>query len=151
MNLGKTIALFLGGLIVVLMIYMLLSSDSNSTLVVEEPVKTQPKPAIQTTASNDGEFQTSDELKKIKELKQSVAVSSDGVSKLYLQSCAPCHAKDGSGVLAPSIIGKSKDEILARLNDYKAGKVPNSLMEGLLDNVSDENLTILADEISKFK
>lgn len=151
MNLGKTIALFLGGLIVVLMIYMLLSSDSSSTLVVEEPVKTQPKPAIQTTASNDGEFQTSDELKKIKELKQSVAVSSDGVSKLYLQSCAPCHAKDGSGVLAPSIIGKSKDEILARLNDYKAGKVPNSLMEGLLDNVSDENLTILADEISKFK
>ena len=41
--------------------------------------------------------------------------------------------------------------ILDRLNEYKAGKIPNSLMEGLLDNVSDENLTILAEEISKFK
>lgn len=149
MNIGKVIALFLGGLIVVLMLFMLFSSDS-STQAIQEPVKNEPKPVTQTTNSSS-EFQTSDELNKIKELKQSVSVSSDGVSKLYLQSCAPCHAKDGSGILAPSIIGKSKEDILARLNEYKAGKIPNSLMEGLLDNVSDENLTILAEEISKFK
>ncbi|WP_236847872.1 c-type cytochrome [Campylobacter devanensis] len=149
MNIGKVIALFLGSLIVVLMLFMLFSSDSP-TQATQEPVKNEPKPVTQTT-SNSSEFQTSDELNKIKELKQSVSLSSDVVSKIYLQSCAPCHAKDGSGILAPSIIGKSKEAILARLNEYKAGKIPNSLMEGLLDNVSDENLTILAEEISKFK
>ncbi|WP_367178971.1 cytochrome c, partial [uncultured Campylobacter sp.] len=37
------------------------------------------------------------------------------------------------------------------LKDYKAGKIKNSLMSGLLTNVSDENLDKLADEISKFK
>ena len=109
MNIGKVIALFLGGLIVVLMLFMLFSSDS-STQAIQEPVKNEPKPVTQTT-SNSSEFQTSDELNKIKELKQSVSVSSDGVSKLYLQSCAPCHARDGSGILAPSIIGKSKEDI----------------------------------------
>ena len=36
-------------------------------------------------------------------------------------------------------------------NDNKEKKIENSLMKGLLDNVSDENLTILAEEISKFK
>lgn len=53
--------------------------------------------------------------------------------------------------MAPKISGKSKDEILARLKDYKENKVPNSLMKGLLNNVSDEDLGLLADEISKFK
>ena len=53
--------------------------------------------------------------------------------------------------MAPSSARKSKDEILASLKNYKEGKVPNSLMKGLLTNVSDEDLGALADEISKFK
>ena len=77
MNIGKVIALFLGGLIVVLMLFMLFSSDSP-TQATQEPVKNKPKPVTQTT-SNSSEFQTSDELNKIKELKQSVSLSSDGV------------------------------------------------------------------------
>ncbi len=42
-------------------------------------------------------------------------------------------------------------ELLKKLADYKAGKVQNSLMKGLLTNVSDSELESLADEISKFK
>ncbi|ARR01083.1 MULTISPECIES: c-type cytochrome [Campylobacter] len=147
MNLGKILALLLSCLIVILMLFMAFSSDNLQT---QEMVATTSK-QTQNIFSSKSEFQTNDELNKIKELKQSVSISSDGVSKIYLQSCAPCHAKDGSGIIAPSIIGKSKAEILARLNEYKSGNIPNSLMKGLLDNVSDENLTILAEEISKFK
>ncbi|MEE3777250.1 hypothetical protein V2I28_07135 [Campylobacter sp. CX2-4080-23] len=147
MNLGKILALLLSCLIIILMLFMAFSSDNLQT---QEMVATTSK-QTQNIFSSKSEFQTNDELNKIKELKQSVSISSDGVSKIYLQSCAPCHAKDGSGIIAPSIIGKSKAEILARLNEYKSGNIPNSLMKGLLDNVSDENLTILAEEISKFK
>ncbi|MFW5607498.1 c-type cytochrome [Campylobacter hyointestinalis] len=149
MSIGKIIASILGVLVVALMCYMLLSSDGSS--VAKDSTPKVEKQEVKVVQKEENSFQTSDELNKIKELKQSVAPTNDGVSKLYLKSCAPCHAKDGKGVIAPSIVGKTKDELLVSLHDYKAGKMPNSLMKGLLDNISDENLTILADEISKFK
>ncbi len=90
-----------------------------------------------------------DELARLKEAASNLQNSA--VSQLYLKSCAPCHAKDGSGIIAPSIIGKSKEQILARLADYKANKIPNSLMKGLLDNVSQEDLNALATEIAAFE
>ena len=88
---------------------------------------------------------------KAKILQQSVKERDFEVSSSYLVSCAPCHGDDGRGKIAPPIGGKSKDQILASLKDYKAGKIKNSLMSGLLTNVSDESLDALADEISKFK
>lgn len=146
MNLGKAITIFLSILIVILMIFMLANTPSQPT----QQSTIEPNQNIKNDENNqNSEFEA--EFNKIKELKQSISSNNDGVSKLYLQSCAPCHAQDGSGIIAPSIIKKSKEEILARLYDYKDGKIENSLMKGLLDNVSDENLTILAEEISKFK
>ena len=75
----------------------------------------------------------------------------EGVSKQYLTSCAPCHGANGKGIVAPDITHLSKEDLLKKLADYKAGKVQNTLMKGLLTNVSDSDLNNLADEISKFK
>ncbi|AII14414.1 monoheme c-type cytochrome [Campylobacter iguaniorum] len=149
MNTGKIVAGTLGGVVVLLMVYLMASGDSTPVAAKQEVAKQAATPVAQ--PKQEEGFQTSSELNKIKELKQSVTITNDGVSKLYLRSCAPCHGKDGKGILAPDITGKNKEAILASLHDYKADKIPNSLMKGLLTNVSDENLTQLADEIANFK
>ena len=149
---GKKIAIIFGVLVLALMVFMLTSKPSAP---VKDASRPELKPAQQTQSKVVNEelnLQDSEEIKKIKQLQNSVANQpSEGVSKRYLTSCAPCHGANGKGVMAPSIAGKSKDEILASLKNYKEGKVPNSLMRGLLTNVSDEDLGALADEISKFK
>ena len=45
----------------------------------------------------------------------------------------------------------SYEDIVKRLDDYKHNRVPNSLMVGLLNNISDEDLKKLALEIASFK
>ncbi|WP_122871627.1 c-type cytochrome [Campylobacter showae] len=149
---GKKIAIIFGVLVLALMVFMLTSQPSAP---VKDASRPELKPAQQTqpkAVNEELNLQDSEEIKKIKQLQNSVANQpSQGVSKRYLTSCAPCHGANGKGVMAPSIAGKSKDEILASLKNYKEGKVSNSLMKGLLTNVSDEDLGALADEISKFK
>ena len=149
---GKKIAIIFGVLVLALMVFMLTSQPSAP---VKDASRPELKPAQQTQSKVVNEelnLQDSEEIKKIKQLQNSVANQpSEGVSKRYLTSCAPCHGANGKGVMAPSVAGKSKDEILASLKNYKESKVPNSLMKGLLTNVSDEDLGALADEISKFK
>ena len=149
---GKKIAIIFGALVLALMVFMLTSQPSAP---IKDASRPELKPAQQTqqkVVNEELNLQDSEEIKKIKQLQNSVANQpSEGVSKRYLTSCAPCHGANGKGVMAPKISGKSKDEILARLKDYKENKVPNSLMKGLVNNVSDEDLGALADEISKFK
>ena len=149
---GKKIAIIFGVLVLALMVFML---TSQPLAPINDASRPELKPAQQTqpkVVNEELNLQDSEEIKKIKQLQNSVANQpSEGVSKRYLTSCAPCHGANGKGVMAPKISGKSKDEILARLKDYKENKVPNSLMKGLLNNVSDEDLGLLADEISKFK
>ena len=149
---GKKIAIIFGVLVLALMVFML---TSQPLAPIKDSSRPELKPAQQTqpkVVNEELNLQDSEEIKKIKQLQNSVANQpSQGVSKRYLTSCAPCHGANGKGVMAPSIAGKSKDEILASLKNYKEGKVSNSLMKGLLTNVSDEDLGALADEISKFK
>lgn len=153
MKIGKIITIILAVAICGVMVLMLSQTPpkkEKSAAKVATPkieqnfTKEQPK-------SNE-EFASQDELKKVKELSLSVAKSqTEGVSKQYLTSCAPCHGANGKGIVAPDITNLSKDELLKKLAEYKAGKVQNTLMKGLLTNVSDSQLESLADEISKFK
>ena len=149
---GKKIAIIFGVLVLALMVFMLTSQPSAPIKDASRPELKPAQLAPKQERNEELNLQDSEEIKKIKQLQNSVANQpSEGVSKRYLTSCAPCHGANGKGVMAPSIAGKSKDEILASLKNYKEGKVPNSLMKGLLTNVSDEDLGALADEISKFK
>ncbi|MBE2986062.1 c-type cytochrome [Campylobacter sp. RM12920] len=148
---GKKIAIIIGVLIIALMVFMM---SSNTPASKQSEVKLEPKETIAPKAEvkTDINLQDYEELKKIKELKNMVANQpTTGTSKRYLTTCAPCHGANGKGVMAPDISGKSKDEILSRLKEYKEDKIQNSLMKGLLTNVSDTDLELLADEISNFK
>ena len=144
---GKILVLILGVALIALMIFMASSDDSSAPQQEVKP-QAQAKPAPQ---SKSVDLIDDKDVKNIKILQQSVKERDFKVSSSYLVSCAPCHGDDGRGKIAPPIGGKSKDQILTSLKDYKAGKIKNSLMSGLLTNVSDESLDKLADEISKFK
>ena len=145
---GKILALILGVALIALMIFMASSDGSGAPKREQAKPQAQAKPAPQ---SKSVDLIDDKDVKNIKILQQSVKERDFEVSSSYLVSCAPCHGDDGRGKIAPPIGGKSKDQILASLKDYKAGKIKNSLMSGLLTNVSDESLDKLADEISKFK
>ena len=152
MKIGKIITIILAVLICGIMVFMLSQTPSK-----KEKVEASVQPKVEQNftkqqSKSSEEFASEDELKKVKELSLSVAkTQNEGVSKQYLASCAPGHGANGKGVVAPDITHLSKEDLLKKLADYKAGKVQNTLMKGLLTNVSDSELNSLADEISKFK
>ena len=155
LNFGKVLALLCGLLAVILIVFLMNSNSSNTK---SENAKNATETASKSVLNDENSSQnpqnslmSDEDLKKIKALEKSVRKAPENLSKLYLVRCAPCHFKDGKGDIAPSIAGKSKDELLQKLNSYKAGKEPNALMNGLMKHLSEKEIEILADEISQFK
>lgn len=142
MNINKIIPITLVCIIVVLMGYLI--SQENTNVVVEEK-QIQEKKTIAKVVVKSEEEQKLEDLKK-------QAGSTLKVSNLYVVRCSSCHGKKGEGTkVAPSIMGKSQDYILKKLDDYKNDRVSNSLMKGLLNNATALQLEELAKEISNFK
>lgn len=150
MKLGKILAIVVAVGLVAMMVYMISSSSARPQA---KPTHTAPKsqPITQNTPDTNFSVISTEDEQKLNDMKQEAKEREFAVSRLYLTTCAPCHADNGKGKVAPSIAGKSREEILTRLADYKSGKISNTMMSGLLKNVSDETLNELASEISKFK
>lgn len=146
MNSGKIIGIVLSAIIGFLMIFLLLQEGSSTpptpTQNVVEEVKKEPVVS-----------QKSQEEEKLEELKQQATNSGNNtVSNLYSLRCKACHGSEGQGSkVGPSIKGKEMAYILGKLDDYKNNRVTNSLMQGLLNNATQEELNALAQEISSFK
>ena len=155
LNFGKVLALLCGLLAVLLIVFLMNSNSSNTKSVsVKNATETASKGVLNdenSSQNSQNSLMSDEDLKKIKALEKSVRKAPENLSKLYLVRCAPCHFKDGKGDIAPSIAGKSKDELLQKLNSYKAGKEPNTLMNGLMKHLSEKEIELLADEISQFK
>lgn len=128
------------------LILLLLSQESYKEAVVEEKNTT----AVEQKTSK---APLSEEEQVLEDLKKQAGVNlENSVSIYYLTHCSSCHGKDGGGTqVAPTIKGKSYDYMIAKLDDYRNDRVVNSLMKGLLLNTSDEELKVLAKEISNFK
>lgn len=94
--------------------------------------------------------QMTEEEEQVAELKKKAGVATVETSQLYKTRCASCHGYSGEGIVGPQLVGMSESQVLKSLVDYKADRVPNSLMRGLLNNSTDEELAMLAKEISKF-
>jgi cytochrome c553 len=59
--------------------------------------------------------------------------------------CAPCHGANGQGVPPnPALKGKSEDEILQAMKDYKSGKKANAVMKAFANPLSDQDMADLA-------
>ncbi len=56
-------------------------------------------------------------------------------------ACAGCHGANGEGVKPnPALAGKSEDEIVQALKDYKSGKRANPIMKTFATNLSDQDM-----------
>jgi cytochrome c553 len=112
----------------------------------EEPVQAV---IIQTPLPEDKTKENEEQLKALQD--KAGSTSSFGVSKEYKTRCASCHGVNGKGIIGPNISGKSAEFIYTKLLDYKAGRLENPVMKGLVMNLSKETLKTLADEIGTFK
>ena len=72
------------------------------------------------------------------------------LSKKFMIKCSACHSDYANGVVGPSLLGKSSDDIFNAVMDFKTGKKSNPLMDGLIDHMEDSEIRELADEIYTF-
>jgi len=78
------------------------------------------------------------------------------VSDEYKSKCSSCHGVNGSGeqngkrLMGPKLFGQTSDAIYKKLDDFKAGRVENMIMKGLLIKLNKEDLRRLSDEIGEF-
>jgi len=60
-------------------------------------------------------------------------------------TCANCHGTNGISVgEVVSLAGKPKDEIVRKMQDFKAGRVPGTIMPQLAKGYTDEQIDVLA-------
>ncbi len=72
------------------------------------------------------------------------------LSKEFMVKCSACHNDYANGVIGPSLLSKSVDEILTNISDFKSGKKSNPLMDDLIKMMSDKEIESLATEIFEF-
>jgi len=72
------------------------------------------------------------------------------LSKKFMVKCSACHSDYANGVVGPSLLGKTSDDIFNNIMDFKSGKKSNVLMDGLIDHMEDTEIREIADEIFEF-
>ncbi len=72
------------------------------------------------------------------------------LSITFMVKCSACHDDYANGVIGPSLLGKSSDEIFNNIADFKSGKKTNVLMTDLIKMMSEDEIRTLADEIYNF-
>jgi cytochrome c553 len=72
--------------------------------------------------------------------------------KIKAASCAGCHGPNGEGVGSnPALAGKSEEQLLQALQDYKSGKRANPIMKGMTGTLSDQDMADVAAYFASLK
>ncbi|MCI0501451.1 MAG: hypothetical protein L0Y61_06865 [Epsilonproteobacteria bacterium] len=72
------------------------------------------------------------------------------LSHNFIVKCSACHDDYANGVIGPSLLTKTSDDIFKMITAYRTGTKKNVLMKELVQNMSDKEIKELADEIAKF-
>ncbi|MEA1954394.1 MAG: hypothetical protein U9O24_08395 [Campylobacterota bacterium] len=72
------------------------------------------------------------------------------LSKKFIVKCSACHNDYANGIIGPSLLGKSSDEIFTAIAAFKSGEKKNVLMTELINMMDDKEIRALADEIYEF-
>ena len=72
------------------------------------------------------------------------------LSKKFIVKCSACHNDYANGIIGPSLLSKTANEILKSIADFKSGKKSNPLMNDLIKMMNDDEIKLLANEIYKF-
>ncbi len=72
------------------------------------------------------------------------------LSKEFIVKCSSCHNDYANGIIGPSLLNKTSDEILKDISNFKTGVKSNPLMDDLIKMMSDDQIKALAGEIYEF-
>ena len=73
------------------------------------------------------------------------AAGDPAAGKAKAVACAGCHGANGQGVSPnPALAGKSEDQLLQALKDFKSGKRSNAVMKAMTAGLSDQDMANLA-------
>lgn len=67
------------------------------------------------------------------------------VGKAKASGCVACHGANGEGIAPnPALAGKTEDQLIQAMNDYKSGKRENAVMKALASPLNDQDIANLA-------
>jgi cytochrome c553 len=73
------------------------------------------------------------------------AAGDPAAGKVKAAGCVGCHGANGQGIPPnPALAGKSEDQLLHALQDFKSGKRSNAVMKALAAGLSDQDMANLA-------
>ncbi|NLC28483.1 MAG: hypothetical protein GX780_06890 [Campylobacteraceae bacterium] len=72
------------------------------------------------------------------------------LSKNYMLKCSACHDDYANGVIGPSLLMKSADDIFNMIEAYKHETEVNVLMKYLVMQMGEDEIRALAEEIAEF-
>lgn len=72
------------------------------------------------------------------------------LSKEFIVKCSACHNDYANGIIGPSLLNKTSEDILKSISDFKTGVKSNPLMDDLIKLMSDYEIKSLANEIYDF-
>jgi len=72
--------------------------------------------------------------------------------KARASACVGCHGAKGEGIAPnPALAGKSEDEIVQALKDYKSGKRVNATMKAMASSVKEPDMPDVAAYFASLK
>ena len=114
--------------------------DPNSKPANEDAsIRTKPRTAIEANMNVRSPYE-----------KVQISMLVKKLSIKFMVKCSACHDDYANGVIGPSLLGKSSDEIFSSIADFKSGKKSNVLMDDLIKMMSEDEIRTLADEIYNF-
>ena len=72
------------------------------------------------------------------------------LSKKFIVKCSACHNDYANGIIGPSLLGKTSQEIFDSIAAFKSGEKENVLMTDLINMMDEAEIKALADEIYDF-
>ena len=72
------------------------------------------------------------------------------LSKKFIVKCSACHNDYANGIIGPSLLGKTSQEIFDSIAAFKSGEKENVLMTDLINMMDENEIKALADEIYEF-
>ncbi|MDR1528869.1 MAG: hypothetical protein LBS40_00355 [Burkholderiales bacterium] len=72
------------------------------------------------------------------------------LSKNFIVKCSACHDDYANGVIGPSLLNLSGDEVYEMIVKYKTDRVKNIPMRELVRKMDDEEIRLIANDIAEF-
>jgi cytochrome c553 len=67
------------------------------------------------------------------------------VARSLAATCANCHGTNGISVgHVPALAGRPKDDVVRKMQDFKTGRLPGTIMPQLAKGYTDEQIDLIA-------